>query len=477
MKRMLTLTTVILLVLSVAFGAAAETPVRRMYDSVFNLLFDTNNVTLTGHAEFSLDGERFKTADAKYIQSGTRSLWDLKLQTPREDGTEREGGYTVIADGENVYVMEVFYPGVYKTGTTAESDTIVRRSVQLNLLRDLLRILSDQSEDLLGKDAVESYSDDAGLTVHIRTGRDVPEIVNTALNMTEQFVAKRYFDTDYDLVSNLYMGPMENYITVTQGILGSTWYISLNQADVTLKQDKSGNFESAEGKVTLELNTEDDGIRMLDISFRLDASDFGGSEVAAFNPDDYGVKPAKGNQEELKNTSPDPETEERLLAAAESRWARAGYTIDQTMSGSVIFENAGRSSGNERIRVDYLNEDLSVYRTYVTDPAGNLLELQNVTNNWQDMFEDWHFEEYPDQKLVKETEEELLGWLEDENPVLLSSGGLSLRSDWWYQNDDGLYLSFREGAEQVNHAWNEVYFVVRVAPEWRIEYFGCIGNG
>ena len=186
---------------------------------------------------------------------------------------------------------------------------------------------------------------------------------------------------------------------------------------------------------------------------------------------------SKENQEELRNTSPDPETEEKLLAAAESRWARAGYTIDQTMSGSVIFENAGRSSGNERIRVDYLNEDLSVYRTYVTDPAGNLLELQNVTNNWQDTFEDWHFEEYPDQKLVKKTEEELLGWLEDENPVLLSSGGLSLISDWWYQNDDGLYLSFREGAEQVNHAWNEVYFVVRVAPEWRIEYFGCIGNG
>jgi uncharacterized membrane protein len=30
----------------ISAGAPAETPVRMMYDSVFNLLFDTNNVTL-----------------------------------------------------------------------------------------------------------------------------------------------------------------------------------------------------------------------------------------------------------------------------------------------------------------------------------------------------------------------------------------------------------------------------------------------
>ena len=191
-----------------------------MYDSIFNLLFDTNNVTLTGNAEFSLDGERFKTADAKYIQDGTNSLWQWKLLTPRKDGTEREGGYTIIANGEKVYVMEAFYPGVYKTGSTAESDTIMRRSVQLNLLRDLLRILTDQSDTLLGENAITSDSDDTGMTVHIQAGKDVPELVNTALNMTVQFVARRYFDTDYDQISERFMAPMENYITVTQGNFG-----------------------------------------------------------------------------------------------------------------------------------------------------------------------------------------------------------------------------------------------------------------
>ena len=283
-----------LAVFMIAANACAETPVRAMYDSIFNLLFNTSNVTLTGHAEFSLNGERFKTADAKYIQDGASSFWDWKLRTPRKDGSEREGGYTVIANGEQVYVMEAFYPGVYKTGTTNESSTILRRSVQLNLLRDLLRILSDQADTLLGKNAVVSRSDETGMTVQIRADKDVPEIVNTALNMTAQFVAKRYFDTDYDQISDRFMPPMDSYVTVTQAILGSTWYMSLNQADVTLKRDADGNFESAEGEAVIQLYTEENAIRMLEIVFRLDASDRGASRVAPFNPADFGVEPANG---------------------------------------------------------------------------------------------------------------------------------------------------------------------------------------
>ena len=95
MKKRIALTLALAMIL-VSVSAFAETPVRKMYDSVFNLLFDTNNVTLTGHAEFSLDGEWFKTADAVYIQDGVNSRFDWKLLSPRWDGSERESGYTVI---------------------------------------------------------------------------------------------------------------------------------------------------------------------------------------------------------------------------------------------------------------------------------------------------------------------------------------------------------------------------------------------
>jgi len=291
-----------------------------------------------------------------------------------------------------------------------------------------------------------------------------------------QFVAKRYFNTDYDQISERYMAPMENYITVTQAILGSTRYMFLNQADITLKRDARGNFESADGKVSIELNVGYDGKRMLDLSFRLDASDFGGSKVPQFNPNDYGVKLENGSLVEPKIKFMDPETEKKVLETAESRWALAGYTVDNTMRGSARIESTSPDQENERIYVVYKNEDSSAYWTYFTDSIGRMLGLQNMINNWQNTDEERHFEEYPDQKLVKETEEKILSWLAEENPEL-EADILSLKTDWWLLKDDELYLHFWEGGEPVDHAWDEVDFIVRSAPEWRIEFFSCIGNG
>ena len=477
MKRIFVFLIAILLALTALTGALAETPLRQIYDSVFNLLFDTNNVTLTGHAEFSLDGERFKTADAKYIQDGTSSLWEWKLMTPRQDGSGREGGYTVIANGENVYVIEAFYPGVYKTGSTAESDTILRRSIQLNLLRDFLRILADQSDTLLGENAVQVVrNDSSGLEIRLQAGSDVPEMVNTALNMTVQFVAKRYFDTDYDRISEQFMGTMDNYITVTQGILGSTYYMALRKVDIIFKRDAGGNLESVNGNISIILNTENDGIRTLDIDFRLDVSDLGRSNVKEFDPADYGVTLADGSLREPQIKFPDQDSENMILETARSRWYLAGYNADDTMMGSVRIETSGEDQEDERIYVDFINEDHSAHWTYFTDSLGRMLGLQNLTGVWQGNYEDRHKGQYPDQKLIKETEEKLLSYLSEENPEL-SADVLSLETDWWYQNGDELYLHFWEGGEPVDHAWDEVDFIVRVAPEWRIEFFSCIGNG
>ena len=75
MKRMIALAVTILMIFA-SVSAQGETPLRLMYDSIFSLLLDTDNVTLAGHAEFFLDGERFKTADAKYIQDGNSSFWE-----------------------------------------------------------------------------------------------------------------------------------------------------------------------------------------------------------------------------------------------------------------------------------------------------------------------------------------------------------------------------------------------------------------
>ena len=53
------------LLVSVCLSASADGRLLRLVEAGNALLFETENVTLTGHAEFRLDGERFKTADAE----------------------------------------------------------------------------------------------------------------------------------------------------------------------------------------------------------------------------------------------------------------------------------------------------------------------------------------------------------------------------------------------------------------------------
>lgn len=298
MKKLIAAYLSIITVLMMTVTALADDETRLFYDSVMNLLFETGNVTLTGHAEFSLDGERFKTADLSYIQDGTDSFYRLKLLTPRRDGSDgpdRESGYTIIANDWKVYVMEVFYPGFYKTGTTRAQDSILRRSVQMDLMTEAVGALADQPELLTGGQAITVQSDgQGGKTLTVALGEDVPALVNTAVNIFYQFIAKRYFDTDYDRVEEQDMALMENYRTVTQGILSTTKSVSLKKADVTVRVNGHGVLEQISGEAVLLLNTGRDGKKELGITFSLDVSDIGGSHVDPFDPSAWGVELMEG---------------------------------------------------------------------------------------------------------------------------------------------------------------------------------------
>ncbi len=288
----------ILMALCLTFSALADNSLNLFYDAAMELLFEIPNVTLTGHAEFSLDGERFKTADLRYVQDYTNSMLQLNLLTPRRNGSkepDRESGYTVIANGENIYVMEVIYPGVYKTGSTYTQSTILRKSVQMSLMTDMIRILANQADTLFGTEAVTIQPcETGGKELRIQLGENVPAIVNTALNLIFQFTAKRYFDTDYDQVSERIMVPMENAMTVMLGILWNTKSVSLKTADISAVRSDAGDLEQIKGAVSLKLNTGKDGTRQLDTAFRLDVSDLDGSHVDLFDPEAYSVRLADG---------------------------------------------------------------------------------------------------------------------------------------------------------------------------------------
>ena len=296
MRRIAAMLVFLMMILSLAATAFAEDSLTLFFDAATELMFETNNVTLDGHAEFSLDGERFKTADLHYIQNYTNSMYKLDLQTPRRDGSkpDRESGYTIIANGEYVYVIEVIFPGVYKTGTTSAQSTILRKTVQMNLMTEMIRLLAGQAESLFGEEAFTIQpAGEEGRELTVALGEDVPELVNTALNMLWQFAAKRYFRTDYDQISEEHMAQMENYITVTEGILYTTKSISLKRANCVMQVNGQGQAEQLKGDVSLLLHTGRDGERQMDISFELKVSDRDSSFVGSFDPAEYGVELAK----------------------------------------------------------------------------------------------------------------------------------------------------------------------------------------
>ena len=115
MKKLIAAVLALTLFLSLSFSAPAEGRLSSLMESLHSLLFSTINVTISGEAVFSLDGERFKTAEILYKQAGEDSHWQLDLKTPRRYRADQETGFTIIANGEKLYVMERYWPGTYTT--------------------------------------------------------------------------------------------------------------------------------------------------------------------------------------------------------------------------------------------------------------------------------------------------------------------------------------------------------------------------
>ena len=292
MKRILAM---LLMLVMIAGCALAESPMKGVFDAASELLFASDDVTVTGEATFSLDGQRFKTAQVRYLQDTFRSLWELKLKTPRANGTERETGYTIIGDGEKIYVMEAYYPGTYKTGLSDRQNTILRRSLQLDLVAGLFGQLAEQAETLLPEGAVTVESGaEKGTVVRLHLGEDMPEIANTALNLAAQFAAKRWFFADPDRMDDEHMVPMNSYLTPTQGIVFSTKSYRMKEADITFQMNADGQLEEMAGTAALRLNTGWDEEHLLETAFRLEVSDWATTKVDAFDPAAWGVRLPEG---------------------------------------------------------------------------------------------------------------------------------------------------------------------------------------
>ncbi len=282
--------TAILLVLSIAASAGAEGSLRRFYEAGEDLLFHTSNVSCEGKAVFSLNGARFKTAEFRYIQVGTRSFQDLLLLTPRKDGTERESGYTIFDENGSVIVMERFFPGTYQRRTANPSSTIMKTSVYLNQLLALGGDVADEAEKALGDMLQVSAEEDGGTSMKLTlTSADMPPLAQSALNLFWDYVIKRFYYLDYDTCPTTGYATFTDYGTIFEGIRFVTAGVALQKADLDLSLDSAGRVNGIGGSLSLELTTRAGEKSILDVEFLFAASSYGSSSIKAFKPENYNV--------------------------------------------------------------------------------------------------------------------------------------------------------------------------------------------
>ena len=193
---------ILILVLSLALVLAAltpvlaeESPLRLVVDNIAEVLMDMDNVTVTGTAEFSLDGEWFKSVDTSYKQCGTRSVWKLDLLSPTYDGEKKASGWTIIADDEKLHVIEVLYPGTFITGT-GTALIFAQVDIRLMLLEtDALHTcgsLTVANHDLKGVAAIgnHKHTHSDHLNVLPRLGLQTHHVLGKGLMGAEQYGCK-----------------------------------------------------------------------------------------------------------------------------------------------------------------------------------------------------------------------------------------------------------------------------------------------
>lgn len=480
MKKLTMIVLAVLMALAICAAATANETAAAAYDRVADLLFNEEDVTLTVKADFSLDGAWFKTVEGSWKQDGDRSLRQLSLRSPRPDGTERHNGYTIVTEGEQLYLMEVYTPGIYRTGFVTARTSILRNTVESSQLISLGHVLASQADLLLGQGAVT----EADGEIRISLGADAPEMVNIVLNQAFNFAAKRWFDFDYD---DFRLGPayakIENFGTTTQGILYCAQGLTLQQAELVMKTDAEGKPVHAEGRLSMDLDTPEEGPRRLEITLTADVSDRGNTVVKQFNPDDWGVRlPADeeaGNEytegyygEQVPAESPranDDALRDDMMIDAMQRWSYSGYNM--MSSTNVDCEWTGyfyevRISGG----------DNGVAKTAQYSEEGDFWAMELKPAAWLDGME--ANEEYDlttplDPETDRKAKQFMLQFLADVH-YAKADQVKELELQWMFEKDGNLYVCYED---RTDPEASGVSFVLKVAPEMWVESYCEVSNG
>ena len=472
MKKLVAVILAALLALVICAASFANDTAVDLYDKTADLLFDHSNLTLTVNAKMSLDGQWFKTVEGTWKQDRDKSVRRLHLRSPKADGTERENGYTIVTEGYYLYLMEDFTPGVYRTGITGERDSILRSTAESKQLVSLGRALVSQADLILGKDAITRTDNGE---IRIKLGDDAPALVNAALTQVFQFAGERFFGVEYDMVlAKGSYATIRDYGTVTMGILYCTRGVSLREAEITVKTDASGYPVHAEGRVGLYIETAEEGVRQLDITFEADVTDIGRTMLKKFDPKDYQVELAQDSfvyeeGEEAYRPVNNEALQDEMCLEAMDIWRYTGFDMISTTSVSCEWNDycyvVSLDGGKDGIsKKSFFSEEGRFYHIEA-EPTDWLHNMEST--------DQYDFEH----GLDKETDEKAKAFFMQflENIRYEKIGQVKdLQVQWVFEKNGSLYASYEDKSDPEGEG---VYFVIRITPEMRIEAFSCASNG
>ena len=454
MRKMRILVAILVLV-AICASAFAESTLGSIVTAAEKLAFETHNVTITGQAQFLLDGERFKTAEITYIQDGENSFWQEKLFTPREWRSDRETGFTVIANGRKIYAMEPYTPGIYRAWDDDAQDTLLQKTPMAGVLFDMAGAALDQMGSFLNDWVTVAEKEDTREITISWKKEQVPALIDSMTNLGIQFLARRLFGVRYDS-TDYNTSDLEDYFTPTWGILCGTERFNLDDSTIQISMDTQNRLTAASGTLAIGIRTRAGADRLLRINFDFTLSGYGDSKVKAFDPEEYHVIPISDWKEETLHIDLSDEKRTKITDSAREICKAAGYAAEEP---AWIFGDDGLYA------MGFPQEDGECTVTLTED--GIVLQLNHGMN-----LESWI--EYPSElkELDEENRKQILDFLRLANPNLQIE---DIDPEWQIKEGDvweiGVTGPKAEGAE------SEIMLTVRLSTEWKVEYYTCEGNG
>ena len=158
----------------------------------------------------------------------------------------------------------------------------------------------------------------------------------------------------------------------------------------------------------------------------------------------------------------DMDAYENMDAYERSIWELAGYSQEEIQSASTPYIQNGQTVG------------IRVYQYCTFDDDGTLLELQDENAPWLSMDLNNSRKYVRDEEALQQISDRLVNFLETVNPGMSKTINL-LKVDWEQELDGQIWMKIDGIPKDENEGW--ITFVVRLEPDWQIQYFSCVSIG